>query len=182
MMLCLDIYISTLNSALEQGNLAIGAIIDYSSVTKMLAHVRDLSNETDLILQRIMYQSSFLSENLDLSVVNLSNHLLYISLGQSSDVQEVLASIDSTVMLQSRALSKIARLNNTAIQLASDVMIHKEATNLAVFEINETLVDITNQLNEIHEASFEILSNSSSLLSATPHILANINTTLSVSH
>jgi hypothetical protein len=171
-----------LHPASVQGNLAVAAIIDYSSVLNMLVHVRNLSSETDSILRAITYQSNLISGNVDLSVIsNLSNYLLNVSLGQVSEVQEVLASIDSTASLQTRAQNKTAGLNDIVVQLTSDVMIHNEATNLAVLEINQTLAAVANQLNEVHTDSVEVSSTSSLLLSATPLVMASINATQAVS-
>lgn len=175
---------STLALALEQGNHAVGAIIDYSSILNMLMHIRGLSNETDETLQRTMDQGNFLSGDMllrDTSVVNLSNHLLYISQGQYSEIQNLSVFIDSAVMQEDMAPDKVAGLNDIVIQLTSDVIIHGRATNLAVSDVNETLVHITDQLNTVLETSVEILSTSSLLLSSTPLLLADLNTTLSVS-
>lgn len=172
---------STLALALEQGNHAVGAIIDYSSILNMLMHIRGLSNET---AQRTMDQGNFLSGDMllrDTSVVNLSNHLLYISQGQYSEIQNLSVFIDSAVMQEDMAPDKVAGLNDIVIQLTSDVIIHGRATNLAVSDVNETLVHITDQLNTVLETSVEILSTSSLLLSSTPLLLADLNTTLSVS-
>ena len=157
------------------------AIVDYSSILNVLMQVQGLSAETNSILEAVMYQSDSLSGNIDLSVFNTTARLLRSSLRQSSESQEVLTATDSTVALESRARDKMLGLDDVTFQLLTDVMTHSEAIALAVLQINETLVDAASQLYEIRSISDETISASSSLLAATPLVLASVNSTLSVS-
>lgn len=159
--------------------------MNYSSILNTLVYVRDLSNDTDATLQQILYQQrNFLSGNMLLqrtSIVNNSNQLLFSSQSQSSEIGALFSTIDSAVMQEIYTLNKVAIWNNNIIQLTSDVMVHRGATNSVLSEINETIVRVTDELNTIQETSLEVATTSSSLLSSTLQILESINATNSVS-
>lgn len=166
---------STLTQALEQGDAAIEAIVDYSSILNMLGHVRDLSDEIHITLQHILYQSI---NNLPPENGISSGQLLYSSQSQSSEVHQLLALIDSAVDQEAHASDIVARLDDTVTRLLLDVTMHRRATNLAVLEINQTLFRVTDQFSMVDKVSGEILS--SSLLNTTFPILAGVNVTQSV--
>ena len=173
---CIHIIIScsTLRLVLEQGNLATETIIDYSSILNILAQVQDISSETETVFQH----SVFLLGNIDLHGFNLSNYLLHISLEQFSDIEKLLSTLDFSEQLQCNALNKTADL---VVQLRTDVGTLAGAINLAEMEVNGTLMNITNDLNEVHESFVEISSTLTSITDAIPQVLASINISQSVS-
>lgn len=175
---------STLTQVLEEGNVVVKAIMDYSSILNMLMNIQSLSNQTDATLQQIMYQqSNVLSGRVFLqhaSIVNNSNQLLFASQRQSSEIQTLFAIVDTAVMQEVYALNKVALWNDNITQLASDVMVHRGATYSVLSAINDTIVHITNELNTVDETSLEVVSISASLLNTTAYILESINATSSV--
>lgn len=175
------LFCSTLHLVLEQGDLATEAIIDYSSILAVIAQVQSLSSEIEAVLQHIIYQSAFFIGNIDLYAFNQSDYLLYISLEQLADAWTLLSTTDSYVRQKSNVLNKTTELSDIMLQLATDVVTHAETSNLVEFEINGTLMDITNDLSEVYETVVATSSTLTIVTNDTSHVLTSINATQSVS-
>lgn len=150
----------------------------------MLLQIKDLSNETDFILQSILLQSALVGNNLfpqDSSIVNLPHQILYSAQTQYFIVLQLLRSVKLAEMQKGYATRKAARINDIVTQLATDVNSLLRATQLAKFEVSQTLRQVNDQVNEVQDMSIEISTSFFATLNTTSIVLGSLNNTQSVS-
>ena len=133
-----------------------------------------------------MLQSDILLENQHqnsaILVVDLSNQLRYSSQNLSSDIDKLIISVSTSVVIQEGyAVSDAVRLDSMVTQLKLDVTDHQKASDLTVSDVSQTLIHITNSLNLVNNTSVQVSSLLSSILNATPHIFSSVNDIQSVS-
>ena len=177
---------STLIQAMQKGDLAVEAIVNYTSILDMLTSVRTIFNETHLALQQVLDQSSYLMENGEIfqnaPIINTSNQLLLNSERQFSEIVYQLVPLVNLSTLQNAYIQgNSTRLRDIATWLAFDASVYQRATAMAIREVNQTLVDVWDHISAVDDTSMETITSSSSVLNHASRLFASINATQSVS-
>lgn len=174
------LFYSTLSPALELGNTGVQVILDYSYVLKKLTQVSSLSNETEVILQYVLYQSAFLENNFN-NNLTVSDQLLYSVESQSVGIQQLLQIFNLSVMQEAVASRNVSSLNDTATRLEVDVTGLCRATDLVLLDAYSCLTQVDNEVNVIQNVSAELSSSLPIILNTTQFTSEVINKTQSVS-
>lgn len=151
----------------------------------ILEQVKNLSNETGMILHCVMNRSFSLLENNstfhDSLLLNISYQLLSSTQDHSSDVPDLLASIDIAKMQELYLARNNAKLNDMVTQLSLAVVSLNRATDYTMSEVNQTLSRISNHITAVQDVSTKLRFVLPAFLSATSAVLADLNDTQAVS-
>ena len=176
---------STLIPVLRQGDLATEAIMDYLSLMRVLEQVKNLSNETGTVLHYVMNQSlSFLDNSYTLHdslLLSTSYQLMSSTQELSSDIPDLLASIDGAKMQELHLARNSARLNDVVTQLSLDIASLNMASTYTMSDINQTLSQVGGQITSTQDGSAKLRLLLPSLLDETSAVSTGLNDSQAVS-